>query len=147
MNRINGHANKDINLVLKALEAGKKCVNFKLVYVREACIMDLDRIFKFGDSWMNTVLTWQQTYGFLTFDFKLKLSFSEKIMLTAFINNSTSGSLSQCREDHTCLIYVFRDVLLTPESSEKGFLYKHNAVFDWRWKHASITWVIKVLSN
>ena len=151
MNRIDGHSIKDVNLALKALEAGKVCVNFKRVYFRAATgTIDIVRQFSFGNSWIcTTVDNWEQySTGRLIIDFSMHLPFSEKIELTALINNSTSGSLNQCREDHSSLVYVFKDRVLTPEANENGFLYKLKSTkFGWRRNHASVTWVIKVLQN
>ena len=150
MNRVDGHTKKDVELALKALEAGKECVNFKHVYFRSAtATIDIARQFSFGNSWMcTTVDNWEQnSSGRLIIDFSMHLPFSNKIELTALINNRTSGSLNQYREDHSSLVIVFKDRVLTPEASGNGFLYKLSTKFGWRWNHASVTWVIKVLET
>jgi len=146
--RVDGHTDEDVKLALKALEAGKECVNFKLVYIRDGTIINLYHVFRIENSSMSTLVdNYDQSFGYLTFEFQIHLTFSKKIELTALINNSSGGSFNQCRENHKSLVYVIKDQVLSPEPNGKGFLYKHNCVFDWRWKHASVTWVIKVLSN
>jgi hypothetical protein len=149
MNRIDGHTEKDVKLALKAIEAGKECVNFKLVYFREGTNLNLYHVFGIENSSISTLVDNidQPLGGFLTFSFQIHLTFSKKIKLSALINDTTGGTLAQCRENHGFMIYVFKDVVLTPEANGKGFLYKHSAIYDWQWKHASVTWVIKVLQN
>lgn len=149
MNRIDGHTDKDVKLALKALEAGKECVNFKLVYFRDGTILNLYHVFRIENSSMSTLVDNidQPLGGYLTFSFQIHLTFSKKIELSALINHTTGGTLAQCRENHKSLVYVFKDIVLTPEANGKGFLYKHSAIFDWRWNHASVTWVVKILQN
>ena len=172
MDRRNGHTGKDIYLVLKALQTGKECVNFKLDYIRSKNRVGEYRTFLSGNDWLTTDCEkkegtrmvkvgpndgyrdgrthTEQSYSFLGLYFGLQLPFSTNIELSALINENLSHKGYQPFHNNLTLKYVFKNKKLVAKASGKGFLYelKDNSVeILWNFTHASVTWVIKILPD
>lgn len=169
MDRRIGHTGKDLYLVLKALQAGEKCVNFKLDYIKTEKRVGENRAFSLGNSWLSTevelknstriieVSGWKDGrthteahYRFLRLNFGLQLPFFASIEISALINKDKACWNHDTYDNNLTLEYAFKNVKLVPVASNNGFFYENkddSVELDSSLRHASVTWVVKILHN